>query len=141
MTHVNPSKQAQTLTNKSKCSSEPQHCMKQLQNPSKDLHVPPTIFGWFTSIWDDPHQCRNHLYTSYIDPEQPNLNRDRLVYIATQGLYIVWGLARGTLENSLWFSLASIRPSGSDHKVALTEEFSPFGGLKVPRYQSQQISI
>jgi hypothetical protein len=27
-------------------------------------------------------------------------------YIVTQDLYIVWGLARGTLENSLWFSLA-----------------------------------
>jgi hypothetical protein len=29
-----------------------------------------------------------------------------LGYIVTQDLYIVWGLARGTLENSLWFSLA-----------------------------------
>jgi hypothetical protein len=27
-------------------------------------------------------------------------------YIVTQDLYIVWGLARETLENSLWFSLA-----------------------------------
>jgi hypothetical protein len=27
-------------------------------------------------------------------------------YIVTQDLCIVWGLARGTLENSLWFSLA-----------------------------------
>jgi hypothetical protein len=62
-------------------------------------------------------------------------------YIVTQDLYIAWGLARGTLENSLWFSLASIEPSDSDHKVALTEEFSLFGGLKVPRYPSQQISI
>jgi hypothetical protein len=60
-------------------------------------------------------------------------------YIVTQDLYIAWGLARGTLENSLWFflarcesffcfslvillwfSLASIEPSDSDHKVALT---------------------
>jgi hypothetical protein len=83
-----------------------------------------------------------------------------LGYIVTQDLYIVWGLARGTLENSLWFSLArcesflcfslvillwfslaSIEPSDSDHKVALTEEFSPFGRLKVPRYPSQQINI
>jgi hypothetical protein len=43
-----------------------------------------------------------------------------LGYIVTQDLYIVWGLARGTLENSLWFSLASIEPSDSYHKVALT---------------------
>jgi hypothetical protein len=64
-----------------------------------------------------------------------------LGYIVTQDLYIVWGLARGTLENSLWFSLASIKPLDSDRKVALTEEFSPFGGLKVPRYPSQQINI
>jgi hypothetical protein len=27
-------------------------------------------------------------------------------YIVTQDLYIVWGLAERTLENSLWFSLA-----------------------------------
>jgi hypothetical protein len=83
-----------------------------------------------------------------------------LGYIVTQDLYIAWGLARETLENSLWFSLArcesffclslvillwfslaSIEPLDSDCKVALTEEFSPFGGLKVPRYPSQQISI
>jgi hypothetical protein len=83
-----------------------------------------------------------------------------LGYIVTQDLYIVWGLARGTLENSLWFSLAkyksflcfslvillwfslaSIEPSDPDCKIALTEEFSPFGGLKVPRYPSQKINI
>jgi hypothetical protein len=62
-----------------------------------------------------------------------------LGYIVIQDLYIAWGLARGTLENSLWFSLArcksffcfslvillwfslaSIEPSDSDCKVALT---------------------
>jgi hypothetical protein len=64
-----------------------------------------------------------------------------LGYIVTQDLYIAWGHARGTLENSLWFSLASIEPSDSGCKVALTEEFSPFGGLKVSRYPSQQTSI
>jgi hypothetical protein len=30
----------------------------------------------------------------------------------------------------LWFSLASIEPSDSDRKVALTGRFSPLGGLK-----------
>jgi hypothetical protein len=41
-------------------------------------------------------------------------------YIVTQDLYIVPALAMEALENSLWFSLASIKPSDSDCKVALT---------------------
>jgi hypothetical protein len=49
-----------------------------------------------------------------------------LGYIVTQDLYIVWGLARGTLENSLWFSLASIEALDSDCKVALTDTFSEY---------------
>jgi hypothetical protein len=38
-----------------------------------------------------------------------------------------------SLVISLWFSLASIRLCSPDHKVALTEECSLFGGLKVAK--------
>jgi hypothetical protein len=44
------------------------------------------------------------------------------------------------LESTLWFSLASIRLLSPDCKVALTEEYSRFSGLKVVRYPGQLVS-
>jgi hypothetical protein len=104
-THMNMYEPSQTCPNMSKHTLDSRTCTNLFQRPSGDLCAPPAVFGQFASIWDDPHQYSDHLYTFYIDPEQPNLNRDHFWLHSHTGL-VVWGLARGTLENSLWFSLA-----------------------------------
>jgi hypothetical protein len=113
--------------------------MNLLRRPSKDLHAPPAIFRQFASIWEDPHQYGITCIQFILTLHDLTYMGTTLGYIVIQDLYIAWGLARGTLENSLWFSLArcksffcfslvillwfslaSIKPLDSDHKVALT---------------------